>query len=212
MDQPLPFIAQEESSSHQETAQLVFNTPHRPCRRMEDGEMVWGALGERVRVLLDNILPLPVQATTHLGGHRDELVCPPLSSNGGAEMWLQQAEIVCGSVLISHLSYEEENEVVCGEVGWGRTIQTHQTSNTTVPSSAVWNNLGAMDTQPHTTHHYIPQLLSTPNTPVAAGANAHFRYECHSLEEEEYQSRRGKPREAVGDPPPTQQLVTGRMT
>ena len=91
---------------------------------------------------------------------------------------------------------------------WGRTSQTHQTSNTTEPSSVVWNNLGAMDTQLHPTHHYIPQLLNTPNTPVAV--NAHFSYECHSLEE--CQPKSGIPREAVGDPPPKQQLVTGRMT
>ena len=212
MDPPLPLAVGQESSSHQETAQLVFSTPHRPRRRMEDGEMVCGALGERVWVFQENILPLSVQATMHHGGHCDELVCPPLPRNEGAEMWLQQAEVLCSSILTIPLSYEEGSEVVCGGVRWGRTAQTppHQTSNTTEPSSVVWNNLGAMNTQPHTTHHYIPQLLSTPNTPVAD--NAHFSYECHSLEEEDCRPKSGIPREAVGDPPPTQQLVTGRMT
>ena len=206
-------IMAQESSPHQESAQLVFSTFHRPRQRMEDGVTVCTALGERGRVLLENVLPLPVQATTHHRGHHDDLVCPPLSSNGGGvEIWLHHAEIVCGSVLTSPLSYEEGSEVVCGEVGWRRTTQTHQTSNTTEPSSVVWHNLEAMNTQPHTTHHYIPQLLSTPNTPVAAGAYTDFSYECHSLEEEEYQTRSGIPREAVGDPPSTQQLVTGRMT
>ena len=210
MDPPLPLAVAQESRPHQETAQLVLSPPHRPRPRMEGGEMVCGALGERVRVL-----PLPVQATMHFGGHRDELVCPPLVKNGGAEMWLHQAEMVCGSVLTSPISYEEGSEVVCGGVGWGRTAQTppHQTSNSTMYSSVVWNNLGAIVTLQNTTHHYIPQLLpsprerTTPNAPVAV--NAHFSYECHSLEE--CRPKRGIPREAVGDPPPTQQLVTGRM-
>ena len=213
---PLPLAVAKQSRPHQEKAQLVLSTPHKPRRRLEDGEMVCGSLGERVRVLLENVLPLPVQATTHHRGHQDELVCPPLVRNGGTEMWLHHAEIVCGSVLTSSLSYEEGSEVVCGGVGWGRTAQSlpHQTSNTTMYSSVVWNNLGAIGTLQNTTHHYIPQLLpslretTTPNAPVAV--NAHFSYECHSLEE--CRPKSGIPREAVGDPPPTQQLVTGRMT
>ena len=196
MDPPLPLAVAQESRLDQEMAQLVFNTPHRPRRRMEGGEMVCGALGERVRVLLENILPLPVQATTHHRGHLDELVCPPLVRNGGADIQLRQ--------------------VLCGMVGWGRTVQSppHQTSNSTMYSSVVWNNLGAIGTLQNTTHHYIPQLLpsprerTTPNAPVAV--NAHFSYKCHSLEE--CRPNRGIPMEAVGDPPPTQQLVTGRMT
>ena len=216
MDPPLPLAVAQQSRLDQETAQLVFSTPHRPRRRMEDGEMVWGVLGERGHVLQENVLPLSVQASTHLGGHCDELVCPPLPRDGGAEMWLRQAEMVCGSVLTSHLSYEEGSEVVCGGLGWGRTAQSppHQTSNTAVPSSVVWNNLGAIGTLQNTTHHYIPRLLpspretTTPNAPVAV--NAHFSYECHSLEE--CQPKSGIPREAVVDPLPTQQLVTGRMT
>ena len=215
MDPPLPLAVAQESRPHQETAQLVLGPPHRPRCKMEGGEMVCGALGERVCVLQQNILPLPVQASTHFGGHRDELVCPPLPRNGGTEMWLHRAEIVCSSVVTSPLSYEEDSEVVCGGVGWGRTAQTlpHQTSNTTVSSSVVWNNLGAIGTLQNTTHHYIPQLLpslrerTTPNAPVAG--NAHFSYECHSLEK--CRPKSGIPREAVGDPPPTQQLVTGRM-
>ena len=97
-------------------------------------------------------------------------------------MWLHQAEMVCGHVVASPPSYEEGSEVVCGELGWGRTAQSlhHQTSNTTEPSSVVCNNLGAMDTRPPTTHHYISHLLqslremTTPNTPVAV--NAHFSH------------------------------------
>ena len=226
MDPPLLLAVGQESSPHQESAQLVFSTPHTPRRRMEDGEMVCGAphpltpphstqhllpitpTGQRGQVPLEDTVPFAVQASTDLGGHRDELVCPPLPRDGGAEM-------VCGSVLTSPLSYEEGSEVVCGGLGWGRTAQTppHQTSNTTVPSSVVWNNLGAIGILQNTTHHYIPRLLpsprerTTPNTPVAG--NAHFSYECHSLEE--YRPKSGIPREAVGDPPPTQQLVTGRM-
>ena len=215
MEQPPPLVAQEESRPHQEMGQLVFSTRHRPHQRMEDGEMVCGALGERVCVPQENVLP-PVQATMHFGGHCDELVCPPLVRNGGAEMWLRQAEMLYGSVLTRPFVYEEGSEVVCCGVGWGRTVQTppHQTSNTIVPSSVVWNNLGAIGTLPNTTHHYVPQLLpslretTTPNAPVAV--YAHFSYECHSLEE--CWPKSGIPREAVGDPPPTQQLVSGRMT
>ena len=216
MDPPLPLAVTQESSPHQETAQLVFSTFHRPHRRMEDGEMVCGALGERGRVFLENVHPLPVQASTHLGGYYDELVCPSLVRNEGAEMWLRQAEMVCSSVLTIPLSYEEGSEVVCGGVWWVRSAQSpsHQKSNTTEPSSVVWNNLGAIGTLQNTTHHYIPQLLpspretTTPNAPVAV--NAHFSYECHSLED--CRPKSGTPREAVGDPPPTQQLVTRRMT
>ena len=170
--------------------------------------------GQRGWVRLEDTLSFAVQATMDLGDHCDELVCPALPRDGGGDE-LQQAEMVCGSVLTSHLSYEEGSEVVCGMVGWGRTAQTppHQTSNTTVPSSVVWNNLGAIGTLQNTTHHYIPQLLpslrerTTPNAPVAV--NAHFSYECHSLEE--CRPNRGILTEAVGDPPPTQELVTGRI-
>ena len=164
-------------------------------------------MGQSGWVLLENTLPFAVQASIDHGGHRDELVCPPLPRNGGAEM-------VCGSVLTSPLSYEEGSEVVCGGVGWGRTAQRlpHQSSNTIVPSSVVWNNLGAIGTLQNTTHHYIPQLLpslretTTPNAPVAV--NTHFSYECHSLEK--CRPKSGIPRGEVGDPPPTQQLVSGK--
>ena len=216
MDPPLPLAVAQESRPHQEMPQLVLSPPHRPRRRMEGGEMVCGALGERVHVLQEDVLPLPVQASTHHGDHHDELVCPPLVRNGGADIQLRQAEMVCISVLTSPFIYKEGSVVVCGMVGWGRTVQTlpHQTSNSTMPSSVVWNNLGAIGTLQNTTHHYIPQLLpslretTTPNAPVAV--NAHFSYECHSLEE--CRPKSGIPREAVGDPPSTQQLVTGRMT
>ena len=205
-------VAQKEVRPHQETDQLVLSTPQRPRWKMEDGEMVCGT-----QVLLEDILPFPVQATTHHGGHPCVLVCPPLLRNGGAGMWLHQAEIVCGRVVASPLSCEERSEVVCGRVGWGRTAQSlhHQTGNTTGPSSVVCNNLKTMDTQPHTTQHYIPHLLqslrgkTTPNAPVAV--NTHFSHKCHSSEERECMSHSRIPREAVGDPPHTQQLVPGRM-
>ena len=228
-------LAQEEARPHQNTDQLVFSTPHRPRWRTEDVELVCVALApsplttphstqhllpltpmrERRRVLLEGILPFLVQATTHHGGHPCVLVCPPLRRNVGAGMWLHQAEMVCGSVVASSLSYKEGSEVVCGGVGWGRTAQnlSHQTSNATGPSSVVWNNLAAMDTRPHTTHHYIPHLsprrTTTPNAPVAV--NAHFSHKYHSSEERECTSNSRIPREAVGDPPPTQQLVTGMV-
>ena len=104
--------------------------------------------------------------------------------------------------------------MVCGGGGQQRARQLpHQTSNSTMYGSVVWNNLGAIRTLQNTTHHHIPRLLpspretTTPNAPVAV--NAHFNYECHSLEE--YRPKSGTLREAVGDPPPTQQLVTGRI-
>ena len=160
---------------------------------------------------------LPLQATTHHGGHPSVLVCPPLPRNVGAEMWLHQAEMVCGSVVASPFSYEEGSEMVCGGVGWGRTAQSlpHQTGNTTGPSSVVWNNLAAINTRPHTTHHYVPRLIprdtTTPNTLLAAGANVHFSCECHSSEVECW-AKRGIPTKAMKDPPSTQELVPGRMT
>ena len=239
MDQPPPsLVVQEEARPNQETDQLVCSTPHRPHWRMEDGEMVGVALvpsplttphctqhmlpltpmTERMRVLLEAILPRPMQATMHNRLCADLLVCPPLPRNGRAVMWLHQEEMVCGRVLASPLSYEERSEVVC--VGWGRMARSlpHQTSNTTEPSSGVENNLGATGTHGHTTHHYTPQLLqlltemTTLNTPVCFNANAYFSCECHSDEEGEYRPKNGIPREAVGDPPTTQQLVSGRTT
>ena len=229
MDQPPPpLVAQEEARPSQETDQLVFSTPHRPQWRMENGEMVCVALApnllpltpmrERRRVLLEDILPHPLQATMHNRDCIDLLVCPPIPRNGRAEMWLHQAEMVCGRILASPLSYEERSEVVC--VGWGRMARSlpHQTSSTTEPSSEVENNLGATGTHGHTTHHYTPQPLQLPmetttfNTPAPCIVNAHFSCECHSDEEGECRPKNGIPREAVGDPPPTQQLVLGRTT
>ena len=237
VDPRLPLaVAQEETRPHQETNQLVLSTPHRPRWRTEDGEMVCVPLApiplttphstqhllpltpmrERRRVLLEGILPFPVQATTHHGGHPYVLVCPPLPRNGRAGMLLHQAEMVCGNVLATPLSYEEGSELVCSGVGWGRTAQSlpHQTGNTIGPSSVVWNNLGAINTRPHTTHHYIPYLsprrTTSLNAPVAV--NTHFSHKCHSSEERECMSHSRTPREAVGDPPHTQQLVTGQIS
>ena len=174
MEPPPSLVAQEESRPHQKVAQIVFSTPHRPRQRMEGGEKLCVVLRPHTLTsqhtaivplhtnctkgrVLENVLPLPVQATTHLGGHCSELVCPPLPRHEGDKLWLQQTDIVCGSVLTSPLSYEEGSEVGCSGVGWGRMTQTppHQTSNTTMPSSMVWNNLGAIGTLQNTTHHYI---------------------------------------------------------
>ena len=218
VDLPLPLaVAQEEARQHPGTDQLVFSTPHRPRWRMEDGEMMCVALAPIPLTTPHSTQHLlPLQATTHHGGHPYVLVCPPLQRNVGARMWLDQTEMLCGSVVASPFSYEEGSEMVCGGVGWGRTAQSlpHQTGNTTGPSSVVWNNLGVMDTGPHTTHHYIPHLspreTTTPNAPVAV--NAHFSHKCHSSEERECMSHSRIPREAVGDPPHTQQLVTGRIS
>ena len=164
------------------------------------------------------ITNLPVQATMHNGGHPDLLVCPPLPRNRIEETWLHQAEMVCVTVPASPLSYEESSEVLC--VGWGRTARSlpHQRSSTTEPSSGAENNLGATGTHGHTTDHYTPQLLQLPmetttlNTPAPFNANAHFSCECHSDEDGEGRPKNGIPRKAVGDPPTTQQLVSGRTT
>ena len=134
MEPPPSLVAQEKSRPRQEMAQIVFSTPHRRRRRMEGGEMLCVVLRphtltshtqqlfpfaptEQRGGVLENVPPLPVQATTHLGGHCSELVCPPLPRNEGAKLWLQQAEMVCGSVLTSPLSYEEGSDVGCGGVG-----------------------------------------------------------------------------------------------
>ena len=219
VDPPLPLaVAQEEARPHQDTDQLVLSTSRRPCRRTEDGEMVCGALAPIPLTTPHSTQHLlPLQATTHHGGHPYVLVCPQLPRNVGAEMWLHQAEMVCGCVVASPFSYEEGSEMVCGGVGWGRTAQSlpHQTGNTTGPSSVVCNNLAAINTQPHTTHPYIPQLIprdtTTPNTLLAAGANVHFSCECHSSEVECW-AKRGIPTKAAKDLPSTQQLVPGRIT
>ena len=216
---PVPLaVAQEETRPHQQTNQLVLSTPHRPSWRMEDGEMVCVPLAPIPLTTPHSTQHLlPLQATTHHGGHPYVLVCPPLPRNVGAEMWLHQAEMVCGSVLATPLSYKEGSELVCGGVGWGRIAQSlpHQTGNTTGPSSVVWNNLAAINTRPHTTHHYVPRLIprdtTTPNTLLAAGTNVHFSCECHSSEVECW-AKSGIPTKATKDPPSTQQLVPGRIT
>ena len=199
---------------HQETDQLVCSTPHRPRWRMEDGEMVCVVLASSP-VLQEDTQPLPSQATMYQECRPDLLVCPPLPRDGGRE--IHQEEMVCVTVPASPLSYEERSEVVC--VGWGRMARSlpHQTSNTTEPSSEVENNLGATGTHGHTTHHYTPQPLQLPtetttlNMPVPFNANAHFSCECHSDEDGECRPKNGIPMEAVGDPSPTQQLVSGRI-
>ena len=159
---PLPLaVAQEETRPHQQTDQLVLSTSRRPRWRMEDGEMVCVALAPIPLTTPHSTQHLlPLQATTHHGGHP-------------------------------------------------------YPGNTTKASSVVCKNLGAMDTRPHTTHHYVPRLIprdtTTPNTLLAAGANVHFSCECHSSEMECW-AKRGIPTKAAKDPPSTQQLVPGRIT
>ena len=206
MDPPPPsLVAQEAARPHQETDQLVCSTPHRPQHLT--------SMRKRRRVLLADIPPLPLQATTHHGGRADLLVCPPLPRNGVAGRELHQREMVCVTVPASPLCYEERSEVVC--VGWGRMARSlpHQTSSTTEPSSGVWNNLGATGTHGHTTPTLLqlPTETTTLHTPVAYDTDTHFSCECHVDEEGGHILNSGVPMEAVGNPPPTQQLMLGVM-
>ena len=127
-------------------------------------------------------------------------------------MWLHQADIVCGTVIQIPVNYDNRSEVVCNKVGWGRRARnsSHQTSHSTEPSSGVENNLGATDIHGHTT----PTLLQSPremtlNTPVAYDTDTHLSHEYHVDEEEERIINSGVPREAVGNPPRTQQFMSG---
>ena len=123
-------------------------------------------------------------------------------------MRLHQAQMVCGRVHTIILDYEEGSEMVCG------VDMTHQTSDTTEHNSEDEIGFGVMDTQGHTTLHYIPQLVPQPETtthytPVAFTSN--FTYECH-IEDSENMPNRWLPIVAMGNPPPTQEFVSGRIT
>ena len=76
-------------------------------------------------------------------------------------------------------------------------------------SSVVWNHLGAIGTLQNTPTAAVTKEEDYTQRALVA-VNAHFSYKCHSLEE--CWPKSGIPREAVGDPPPTQQLVTGWIT
>ena len=100
-------------------------------------------------------------------GGLDLLVCPPRPRAGEAGRQLHQAQMVCGRVHTIHPNYEEGSEMVCGGVD-----MTHQTSDRTEHNSEVGIGFGVMDTQGHTTLHYIHQLVPQPeitthNTPAA---------------------------------------------
>ena len=123
--------------------------------------------------------------------------------------------------------HEERSEVVCGGMGQRRTQGIpQQTSDTSQPSSETSQSsseagsyLGAINTNENTTHHSLPHtqllpplIMSTLNTLEIIGTNSHFS--CESLIEEKVECMydRTMSVEAVGDPPPTQQLVSGMMT
>ena len=158
---------------------------------------------------LEDIIPLPTQATTHERDGLDLLVCPPLPRAGEAGRQLHQAQMVCGRVHTIILDYKEGSEMVCGGMD-----MTHQTSDRTEHSSEVGIGFGVMDTQGHTTLHYIPQLLPQPettthNTPAAFTSD--FTDECH-IEDSENMPNSWLPRVATENPPPTQEFVSGRIT
>ena len=158
---------------------------------------------------LEDIILLPTQATTHERDGLDLLVCPPFPRAGEGGRQLHQAQLVCGRVHTTLLNYEEGSEMVCGGVD-----MTHQTSDTTEHNSEAGINFGVMYAHGHTTLHYIPQLLPQPettthNTPAAFTSN--FTYKCH-IEDSENMPNRWLPIVAMGNPPPTQECVSGRIT
>ena len=209
MDPPPP-VVQEETRPRPETDQLVSSSPHMPHWRRDDGEMLCVLLApspidtapnthllphtlmrEQRRVLLEGMLPLPTQETTHQGGGLDLLVCPPPPRNTRIARWLHQMEIVPGTALQSLTSYEERSEVVCGGVGleWRRNqSMPHHTSGTSQPSSVAAVSFGAMDTHGHSSPCYIPQLLQllleTANTCVLVELNINCSYLCTAIEVE----------------------------
>ena len=231
-------VAQEQARPHPETDQLVSITPHMPRWRRDNGEMLCVLLApspidtapntphllphtlmrEQRRVLLEDMLPLPSQATTHQGGSLDLLVCAPCLRPCGVQ-------ILSGTVLRSLARNEEWTEVVCVDGGGERTSRSmlHHTSNTTEPNSEVEISFGVMDVSEHSPHYYIPpqqkQLpLETANTCVFIEPNINFSYSCLDTKVECTHNRSDPvedgevncntaPESSI---PPTQQLVTGR--
>ena len=237
MDPP-PLVAQEETRPRPETDQLVSSTPHMPRWRRDNGEMLCVLLApspantapntrhllphtlmrEQRRVILEDMLPLPSQNTTHQGGGLDLLVCPPLPRNARIARWLHRMEIVPGTALQSLTSYEE-SEVVCGGVGWRRSQSVpHHTSDTTQPSGVA-----GMDPHGHSPLCYIPQLLQLPletaNTCVLVELNINCSYLHTVIEVECTHNGRDPPEDdefecntvAEENPTPaTQQFVSGQ--
>ena len=218
-------VVQEETSPHPQTDQLVSSTPHMPRWRRDDGEMLCVLLApspintapntphllphtlmrEQRRVLLEDMLPLPSQDTTHQGGGLDLLVCPPLPR-------AHQMRTMCSRLPPT------PSGVMCGGVGWlrrmGKTMP-HQTDDTTEHNNEVGNNFGATDLTEHTSHKYTFQPVqsreTTLDTPVTSNAKSHFSFEHFIEEGSECKSKRRVPREAEGIPPPTQQFVSGNL-
>ena len=220
-------VVQEEARPHAETDKLVSITPHMPCWRRDDREMVCVTphllprtlMREQRRVLLENMLPLPSQATTHQGGGLDLLVCDTRLRPCGVQ-------ILSGTVLRSLARNEEWTEVVCVDGGGEKTSQSmlRHTSNTTEPSSEVEISFGVMDVSEHSPHYYIPPQqmrlpLETANTCVFIEPNINFSYSCidvevecthnsgDQLENEEHECNMIAKENAT---PHTQQLVTGQ--
>ena len=145
-------------------------------------------------------------------GGLDLLVCPPRPRAGEAGRQLHQAQMVCGRVHTIPLDYEEGSEMVCGGVD-----MTHQTSDTTEVAehnSEVGIGFGVMDTQGHTTLHYIHQQvpqseITTHYTPVAFTSD--FTYE-HHIEDSGSTPNSCLPIVATENPPAAQEFVSGRIT
>ena len=158
---------------------------------------------------LEDIILLPTQATTHERDGLDLLVCPPLPRAGEAEMRLHQAHMVYGRVHTIHPNNEEGSEMVCGGMD-----MTHRTSDRIKHNSEVGIGFGVMDTHEHTTLHYIPQQVPQPeitthNTPAAFTSN--FTYQ-DQIEEGESIPNSWLTIQALENPPPTQEFVSGRIT
>ena len=210
-------VTQEDARPHPETDQLVSSTPHMPRWRRDDGEMLCVLLApspidtapntqhllphtltrEQRRVLLEDMLPLPSQDTTHQGGGLDLLVCPSLPRPCGVQ-------ILSGTVQRSLARNEEWAEVVCVDGGGERTNRNmlRHTSNTTEPSSEVEISFGVMDISEHRPHYYIPpqqvQLpLETAQTHNSSGTLEDDEFECNTVAEK-------------SPTPATQRFVSGR--
>ena len=112
----------------------------------------------------------------------------------------------------SGLDYDK-CEMVCGGVAWTWAYQERDTAQL----SSAENTFGSVDTHVHTIHHYTPQLVqltlqtTTHNTPVACDINSHFTCECYIREGVECVPNSGATMEEVGNPPGTQQFVSGIM-
>ena len=95
-----------------------------------------------------------------------------------------------------------------GDVEWrwrmGQSTP-HQTSDTTEPSSGAENEFGVMDTQGHTAQPETAIL----NMPVASSPNITCGFQ---IEDGEIMPNSRLPIVSAENPPPTQELVSGRIT